>query len=262
MFRLSSLRNVTNQNKYRIPLYRAGRDAYNRVFRPKVHAQRRRMRNFMSPFVQRGQLVFDIGANRGEYTEMFARMGARVIAVEPNSDLVGLIRARVPGAIVEQVAAGAEVGEGELWVGPQDGDSTLSPAYLDELRRTVALEMQSVPVQMTTLDALIERHGMPAFIKIDVEGFEAQVLAGLTSRPPALSFEFHGSLLGELQACLAQLIDYTFRISVGYEFEWATPWSDADEVRRHAERLAKGRSDLFADVYAVDRERSAGIHFV
>ena len=45
-------------------------------------------------------------------------------------------------------------------------------------------------VPVTTLDDLIERHGMPSFIKLDVEGFEVEALAGLTRPVPALSFEF------------------------------------------------------------------------
>jgi FkbM family methyltransferase len=210
------------------------------------------MRDFMSQFVRAGQLVFDIGASRGEYTEMYDWLDARVVAIEPHPDLVGIIRRRVPAAIIEQIAVGAQEGAGELWIGAGEGESTLSDAYREILQRTTNVKMRALTVRVVTLDSLIARYGVPDFVKIDVEGYETAVLSGLTTRLPALSFEFHGSLLSELRKCLSLLGDYRYRMSVGYDFEWSSNWCNRDELLNAANRVAQGRPDLFADVYAVD----------
>jgi len=57
-------------------------------------------------------------------------------------------------------------------------------------------------VPVTTLDALIGKHSKPVFIKIDVEGFEAEVLAGLTQPVRALSFEFTTIQRDVARACI------------------------------------------------------------
>jgi|SRR5262245_49653193 FkbM family methyltransferase len=213
------------------------------------------MRTFLSQFVGAGHLVFDIGANRGEFAELFSGLGATVVAVEPNPELVGIIRSRVPAAIVERAAVGAQQGTADLWVGGSDGDSTLSPEYLDVLARATDVKRRPISVPVTTLDALIARHGMPDFVKIDVEGYEWSVFRGLSARPAALSFEFHASLLHELDKCLERLAGYRFRIAVGNDFTWATEWSQAAEISRRAAELSSGRESLFGDVYACDERR-------
>jgi FkbM family methyltransferase len=207
------------------------------------------MHGLFGEFVKPGNLVFDVGANRGEYAEMFANLGARVVAVEPNSALTPLIVERVPGATVVQAAVGATVGVADLFVGEGDGDSTLSDKYANVLRETH--DLTPIKVDVTTMDELAATHGEPDFVKIDVEGYEPDVLAGMSFKPPSLSFEFHGALLDELASCLDKLSGYEFRVSVGNSYVWATDgWSDAPAIAALARELAANDPLLFADVYA------------
>ena len=149
-------------------------------------------------FVLRGDLVFDVGAHVGDRIASFRRLGARVVAVEPQPALVNVLKVlygRRADVAVEAAAVGREPGTTDLMINRDNPTvSTASREFVSAARSALGWDTQrwttSIKVPVTTLDALIARHGTPAFIKIDVEGFEAEALAGLTRPVKALSFEF------------------------------------------------------------------------
>jgi FkbM family methyltransferase len=170
------------------------------------------MDRLYSRFVRRGELVFDIGAHVGDRVACFRRLGARVVAVEPQPALVTLLKllyGRGADVVIEPVAVGRCAGTIELMINADNPTvSTASRQFVDAARDARGWETQrwtrTVSVALTTLDALIERHGTPAFIKIDVEGFEAEALAGLTRPVEGLSFEFTTIQRDVALACVAR----------------------------------------------------------
>jgi FkbM family methyltransferase len=149
-------------------------------------------------FVQRGDLVFDVGAHVGDRIAAFRRLGARVVAIEPQPAMVKVLKLFYgcrSDVTIEAVAIGRSSGTIELMINADNPTvSTASRHFVDAARNARGWETQSwtktTSVPVTTLDALIARHGVPAFIKIDVEGFEAEALAGLARPVRTLSFEF------------------------------------------------------------------------
>lgn len=156
------------------------------------------MDRLYSQFVQRGDLAFDVGAHVGDRVASFRRLGARVVAVEPQpafATLLGLIYRLSRNVVVEPVAVGRTAGSVRIMINPDNPTvSTASHDFVDAARNAPGWETQcwskSLDVPVTTLDALIKQHGVPSFIKIDVEGFEEEVLQGLSHPVKALSFEF------------------------------------------------------------------------
>jgi len=163
-------------------------------------------------FVKPGDLVFDVGAHVGDRIAAFRRLGARVVACEPNPALVRTLRliyGRDACVTIEPIAVGRSDGTIELKINVDNPTvSTASRAFVSASQGAPGWEGQSwdkaITVPVTTLDALIARHGAPAFIKIDVEGFEAEALAGLGRAIAALSFEFTTIQRDVARACLAR----------------------------------------------------------
>ena len=125
--------------------------------------------------------------------------------------------------------------------------SSLSPEHManvsDSGRFRDAWTDEQVKVKVITLESLISQFGMPDFIKIYVECFESQVLAGLISPVPTLSFEFMRESLNNTVACIERLrvvAKYRFQLSLGESLEFASStWLDPDDTVRWLNRFDK-----------------------
>ena len=146
-------------------------------------------------------LIFDVGANRGQRTRVFLKLGARVVAVEPDAANQALLRKRFGRSEAHSVTiVGRAVSDAEgtatlLVHEPGSGLNSLSRKWAqalaeDEKRFGRKLEFNGTQqVETVTLDKLIAEFGTPDYVKIDVEGHEPSVLRGLTRPVPLLSFE-------------------------------------------------------------------------
>ena len=231
-------------------LWRAARDwRYQRRMRARTE--------FYRQFLPADALVFDIGANIGNYTLLFAGLGARVLAVEPQAALAAALRrrfARRPRVQILQAALGAAPATAVLHKAP--GLSEIASLRTDVAARSRFAathgfsEQETVPV--VTLDSLLARHGRPDFCKIDVEGFECAVLAGLSQPLPLFSLEFNREFWTETTQCLDRIRElgtYTFNYALADTPALAqSAWIDAASLRSTLEAMPDPL--LWGDLYA------------
>lgn len=176
---------------------------------------------FYATHLRYGDLTFDIGANHGTHTRQMLQRGARVVSVEPQPAIAGELRRRFPGATVVSMAVSEQPGTGVLHLrGDSDLFASLDPNWWDG---DWATEEQ---VEITTADALIERYGFPAFMKIDTEGHDHLVLRGLTHRIPQILVEVHvdhAVHVREMLHLLDALGPYQYRLERSGSWQFAAP---------------------------------------
>jgi FkbM family methyltransferase len=197
--------------------------------------------DFYAQLLEPGNLCFDVGANIGKKTELFLKLGASVVAFEPQPDCMRELKARC-GNFQDQLQTCQSA------VGDQSGEVVLHLLEESSGQASLLSDWEGTPkgtirVPITTLDQAIVKYGKPDYLKIDVEGYELNVLKGLTSGISLFSFEYHlrEREITTVLNCLDYLSQFgkmQINFTPSESMEFATEWMS------HAEFLAIFPEDL------------------
>jgi FkbM family methyltransferase len=244
-------------------------DAYWTVADRSLVEQRRQEFNFFRKTLvgfRRNDLIFDIGANHGLKAEIFLKLGARVIAVDPDvsnqktlTERFLALRLRKKPIVIVAKAVSARNGHETFWVSePGFEINTLSAKWAETLGKDPArfgrimFEFREKrQVETITLEQMISTYGRPFYIKIDMEGYELNVLKGLQTAVPYLSFEVNLPYFrSEGEQCTARLreiaADGVFNCAVGGRLMFSD-WMSHDNFAKAFARSENLRLRFFGE---------------
>ena len=213
-------------------------------------------RAFYRKFITKNQIrtVFDVGANVGNKTEVMRKLVTQIVCIEADPQTSDVLKRRFAsrhGVIISNVAVGSAVGTATMFRKSFSGFNTLSEKWSNSVDSQVKA-VESIEVQVTTLDLLAEQFGTPDYIKIDVEGFELPAIQGLNKPVRAISFEANcPTFLNDTREILKRLqllntrFRYNLRILDASNFHLPEFVSEAELVEC-IEQLSPFTCDVFA----------------
>jgi FkbM family methyltransferase len=220
------------------------------------------------PELRPGDLIFDIGANDGFKTDLFLRLGVRVVAVEPDETNQSVLRERFtslrfvrPPLVIVGKAVSETSTVATMWIdGPGSAVNTLSQKWATALKTDKGRHAytncgltftRETMVETTTVQELISAYGVPIFVKIDVEGYELNVIRGLQQPVPFLSFEVN---LPEFMSEGKQCVEILGRLAAGGKFNFVVDcerglalgrWLSADEFLQVLGQCTENSIEVF-----------------
>jgi FkbM family methyltransferase len=217
--------------------------------------------------LNKADLVFDVGSNLGDKSESFLNLGCRVIGFEPQVDCYSHSKNRFfnnNNFIVENIALDQKVGQEIMYIASYHTISSMSKKFIEESKKERFSEYnwnKQITVQTNTLDNMILKYGKPKFIKIDVEGYELNVLKGLTEHINCISIEFNPELCSNTVECIEYIdklnsgntiFNYGYRNDKDFKFG---NWLSKSEIVEYLSSVNDFRFE-FGDVYCrkVDQE--------
>ncbi len=202
-----------------------------------------------------GDLFFDIGAHLGDKSQQFIDKNLKAIMVEPLPQCIDQLKVRFKennNVEIIQKAVGRSNGNVILEVNSKTPTTSTMAKHWKKGRFSSEKWDQKISVEMTTLDQLISVYGIPNYIKIDVEGFELDVLFGLSQKVGIISFEFTSEFFDQTVHCLNYLkkIGYSeYNFSIGERRKFFFDWSNIDDLTKELKNEIQKDKLLWGDVY-------------
>ena len=167
-----------------------------------------RSKLFYSKLISKDNLCFDIGANIGKKSKIFLSLKAKVIAFEPqNSCLPYLEEIKNKNSNFDffKLGVGSSNEEKILSIGSHIEISTFSDNFKNYFEDDKSYWNNTEKVNIRTLNSIIEEYQIPHFCKIDVEGYEIEILKNLSYKIPIIEFEFTGGFIDETMQIIEKL---------------------------------------------------------
>jgi FkbM family methyltransferase len=221
----------------------------------------RQRKLFYGSFIKKDDLCFDVGANEGNRITPLLELGAKIVAVEPQEDCYKILQYKF-GKNIQIVTKGLGASDGvkNFYISNASTISSFSDEWINSVRTARFKDYnwdKCVKVEMTTLDSLIDKYGQPIFIKIDVEGYELEVLKGLTKSINMISFEYTVPEQTNMVIECIELIEKNDKniecnYSVGESMEFKLQnWQSVTEFKNHIstdEFLSTGFGDIYVRI--------------
>ena len=216
---------------------------------------------FYNQFIKKNDLVFDVGCNVGSRTKLFLNLGGKVVGFEPQEDLCNHLHGHLKRNrrfSLERTALGSKTGSAKINISDAHVLSSMSKRWIEATQKSGRFDQynwnETQKVAVSTLDEKIKTYGTPQFIKIDVEGYEFEVLKGLTRPINFISIEFTAEDIKNSQKCIkliSNLGEYLFNYSIGESLSFEErSWKTRDQIECLLRKQCQDDTRCWGDIYA------------
>lgn len=215
--------------------------------------------NILETIISEGTLVFDVGCNLGSKAEEYLKYNTKVIGFEPQPKCVAVLRnkfANNNNVVIEEIGLDSKSGTSVIYEASYHSISSMSLDFINTVKKERFADYSwgnEIPINVDTLDNMISKYGLPGYIKIDVEGYELNVLKGLTKKINVISIEFNPEMCSNSIECINYLDSlnggsvYNYGSQNNGYFEF-NDWVSKDEIINYIESINDFQIE-FGDIY-------------